>query len=266
MMFKPICCITSDVDWASEECIADFITLCNEYDVKPLVLMTHKSEAVERSLAAGLIETGIHPNFLDGSTHGDGFDDVLKHCLSLSPSISVSRSHQYFDCYSLSQSMIQHGIRHDLNLCLHLQENITPLKHCSGILRFPTFWEDDVHAVTENGNWDFADYQRVFSSPGLKVINVHPIHIALNSPDMGYYLKHKEEASKASAEELKKIRFTGAGVRTFFIEILKSISDQTGQLLSFGDLLTLYSPKSVQKMKPAETLLWHRKLMKNTRT
>src|SRR5690348_14834767 len=69
--------LTSDLDWASEDCIAVFLEIAERFAIKPTIFVTHESPAIRRAAAAGIVELGIHPNFLPGSDHGADAGSVI---------------------------------------------------------------------------------------------------------------------------------------------------------------------------------------------
>ncbi len=49
------------------------------------------------------------------------------------------------------------------------------------MVRYPVFWEDDVHWTRFDGFPSFGDFADRFFSPGLKIINTHPFALYLNT-------------------------------------------------------------------------------------
>src|SRR5262245_37809023 len=131
-MSDPLFCMTTDIDWASEYCICELRSILEGFGVRPTVFVTHRSVEIDRW---ELAELGIHPNFLPGSTHGLSVPDVIDHVLQIVPSAKTFRSHCFFDNTHVTRAIRERGILYDSNLCLHLQPNIVPLRHWSGIIR-----------------------------------------------------------------------------------------------------------------------------------
>jgi len=46
----------------------------------------------------------------------------------------------------MNRKMADRGFRYDSNLCAFLQTGLVPLRTATRIIRFPVFWEDDVHS------------------------------------------------------------------------------------------------------------------------
>jgi len=213
---------TSDMDWASEYAIENLVAIAAHHKIRPTCFVTHRSEILQSAAAEGLVELGIHPNFLAGSTQGSDVDSVIKYCLDLVPGATMVRCHSFVDGTHIASALVRHGLRVDSNLCLYMQENLVPLEHWSGLLRLPVFFEDDVHWV-RNGEWEFDKYAQKFFTTGLKILNFHPFFVALNVPDSSFYTKHKAHIPTLSRQEAGALRFKGKGTYTFLLELIEAV-------------------------------------------
>ena len=214
----PLFCLTSDVDWASDYAIRELLQLGADLGITPTVFATHSTTALNHGA-----EVGIHPNFLPGSSHGTDTRSVIDYMLAAFPQAKAFRSHHFVDSSDISAEMFRRGIRYDSNLCLHMQDDIVPLRTSAGPIRFPVFWEDDVHWSTHPGDWSVEHYIEQFTTPGLKIINVHPFFFAANIPTQEYYEKVRGNVKSLSAENARDVRFAGPGVRTFVEALLKEL-------------------------------------------
>lgn len=222
---KPIFCITSDVDWASEAAIEDFISITNSFNVKPTLFATHKSDVLKSASEKGLIDIGIHPNFLPNSSHGSEYDEVISHCVELYPESKAFRSHSFFENSIIMKNLHSLGFEYDSNLCLYLQQEINPLYHSSGITKLPVFFEDDVH-WNFTKDWSFNSFiKEKCLTPGLKIFNFHPFLTALNVPSEEYYSSKKNHVKTLSTEDMNQLRFKEQGCRTFFIKLLEFLTE-----------------------------------------
>jgi SAM-dependent methyltransferase len=236
----PLFCMTGDQDWASDAVVADFVDLFAGYGIRPTLFATNKSTLVDEQAAGGKIELGLHPNFLPGSTHGTDADGVITQVTEMYPGGRTFRSHGFVDGSYICRRFFEKGIRYDSNLCLDLQPNIMPLRHVSGITRFPTFWGDYAHLTNRADDWELERYLPAFFSPGLKVFNFHPIHVAANVPNGAYYETIRTRTGSLSAAELEEVRYRGPGVRTFLIallERLKARGERCHTLAELHDML-----------------------------
>jgi SAM-dependent methyltransferase len=214
--------------------------LFRQFGVRPTLFATHPNEAVQRCEREGEAQVGVHPNFLPNSTHGSSPDEVIEHITGLFPNAEVFRSHSFFDNSYISEAFRKIGYRYDSNLCLYLEEDIRPLRHSSGMLRFPVFWEDDVHWVRTNGDWSIDNFLDSFLSPGLKIINVHPIHIALNTPDAAFYKAVPKRAGDLQARDIEALRNSGPGTRSFLTSLLEVLTTQGHRFYTLAELFTMF--------------------------
>lgn len=233
--------LTADIDWASEFCIKDFINFAKENGIKPTLFATHKSATVDEAANAGAAEIGLHPNFLPGSTHGSDIRSVVDHVCDLYPQARVFRSHSFMDGTPITQAFLARGFKYDSNLATFLEEDLRPIRHATGIMRLPVFWEDDVHWCHGGTSWNLDDYYDRFLSPGLKIINVHPVHFALNTPNDEFYQSIRNNAGKLSAEEIERRRYRGKGVRTFVSELIGRLRQSKIEFHSLHDLFERFS-------------------------
>src|SRR5919201_5654175 len=144
---RPLFCFTTDIEWAPEWAIAETFTLADRHGVVLVPFVTHRSSMLERKLGPALAGAGIHPNFLPGSTHGADPDAVLATMAAIAPNARAFRSHCFYDDTRTLRKLEQRGFTHDSNACAFLQPELVPMRTVTSILRFPVFWEDDVHSA-----------------------------------------------------------------------------------------------------------------------
>ena len=176
LLQQPIFCFTADIDWASEAAIQSMLQLFESYDIPLTPFITHDSPALQSRYATPELkaQVGLHPNFLPNSSHGKDVSEVIDHVQRLWPEARGFRSYSFYDSSYVTAEMRRRGLSYDSNVCLWLQPDCVPLAHGSGLIRFPVFWEDDVH-FGRNYPFDFRLLRDHLDRPGLKVINVHPI-------------------------------------------------------------------------------------------
>jgi len=248
---QPIYCITSDVDWASDYCIGDFLQLTRGFGVTPTLFATHESRVLNAFANTNPDDVGVHPNFRPNSSHGSDYLSIIDHVFRLYPNAATFRSHGYFDSSDILEEMANRGVRYDSNLCLYLQPNIVPLRLAvPNITRLPVFWEDDSHWMHTGGDWNLRNYLDAFTSPGLKIIDVHPISVCLNIPSEEHYQKVRGHAKTVSAGNLEALRHKGAGARSFLTELIEFVKSR-GQ--RFYTLREIYKAFPVESFLAADT-------------
>ena len=253
MINQPIYCITYDTDWASPYCIKDFMDLVQSFRITPTVFSTNDDPIIKAFTKTNPDDVGIHPNFRENSTQGMDYASVIDHLLKIYPNAKTFRSHSYYDSTDILLEMSRRGIWYDSNLCLYLQPNIVPLQlGVPRMTRFPVFWEDDVHWMQTDGDWRLSNYLDAFTSPGLKIINVHPFIISANIPSEDYYASVKEHIPTLSLENLKTIRYDGPGARTFFIDLIQQVRSQNQRFYTLHELYKMFPVESFL-VSPDET-------------
>jgi hypothetical protein len=81
----PVFCFTSDIDWASEDVLKEYFDIVDDLQITPNLFVTHHSEVIESNFKLGKIERGIHPNFLNNSSHGNTFKEIIETCIKFAP-------------------------------------------------------------------------------------------------------------------------------------------------------------------------------------
>ena len=138
---------TFDIDWAPDWMIADIVEKFIEYRIKGTYFITHKSPVLEflRSYSR-LLELGIHPNSLPGSSHGNTVDEVMKNCLKIVPDVVSMRTHGLFQTSNFLIKAYSYGIIKDLSLFIPNLRKLEPFilyyQKCR-LKRILYNWEDD---------------------------------------------------------------------------------------------------------------------------
>jgi len=234
---EPVFCFTSDLDWAPEWAVSELLRFLDDVKVPVTPFLTHRSELVrERFDVEGMRErVGLHPNFLPNSTHGATPSEVIDSVQQLWSDAISFRSHSFFDNTHITDDFRRRGFKFDSNLCLFLQPNCVPLRHNSGMLRFPVFWEDDIH-FSRGHPFDTPIIDAFFSNPGLKILNVHPFHFALNTPNQTFYTAHKHLYNNHDTQAWREFVFSGKGTRTFVEDVVNRIRSSSYRAAYLYDL------------------------------
>lgn len=230
---------TSDIEWSPEWAIRDMCDMFEKNNMPLTPFMTHASETITHFYRGEKAnQVGLHPNFLAGSSHGATVTDVVNHVCALWPQARSFRSHTFFDHYQVTEQFSRQGFLFDSNLCLFEQPFCAPLRHQSGLIRYPVYWEDDIH-------WNRKLPFRMSASgldeglkvAGLKVFNIHPLNVALNIPTQEYYQQHKFLLGNAGSEDdIEQYRFSGDGTRTFLQEVMDYVQSNNETCMYLGDV------------------------------
>ncbi|MCC8952087.1 methyltransferase domain-containing protein [Bradyrhizobium sp. Pear77] len=214
---KPIFCFTSDIDWADEEAIAACFSLFDEFEIPLTPFITHKSPYVEKRFSGWMQRVGVHPNFLEGSTHGSDVSEVCRHMQSLNPAAKFYRSHHFYGTSSVADQFRTLGYEFDSNLSLFPQSDIRPLLHSSGLMRYPVFFGDGMW-FNQFPDRAVSELIPLLATPGLKIFNFHPIHVALNTPNAAHYKAYRESGKPWQDQVASE-----NGTRTNLIQLLRAV-------------------------------------------
>ncbi|MEA2193854.1 MAG: hypothetical protein QOG42_288 [Solirubrobacteraceae bacterium] len=215
--------LTFDIDWAADFMIDAIADELIEREVRATWLVTHASPAIDRLRERpDLFELGIHPNFLEGSSHGSTVAEVLDTCMALVPEATTMRSHALLQSSLILSHVIEFTqIRCDSSIMLPGAPNLAPVgfPHAEGpLVRVPYFWEDDIEMVRPTPRWRLGENG---DAPGLRVYDFHPALVFLNATDTGPYRTLKALGPLATVSEERAADFVhgGEGPRTLFLEI-----------------------------------------------
>ena len=225
---RPVHIITLDMDWAPDWMLEDCLRRLVDAEVAATWFVTHDTPVLEEIAKRNdLFEAGIHPNCLQGSSHGSTDEEVLSHICSLLPEARSMRTHGLYQSTSFLELAAAGGIERDVSLFLpwaaRLEPHVLPISG-NTMLRFPYFWEDDVAVETPGAPWDLDD--PAFHGPGLKIFDFHPVHVALNTGSMAVYteLKRERPLQEWNREFVAEHANAGAGPGTLFRELCSNLS------------------------------------------
>lgn len=237
---KPVFCFTSDIDWASEEVIQLSHETLSGNDLKLTYFNTHPSQYLAELHAKNHIKLLIHPNFLPDSSHGNSYQEVIDYCQQLVPDADGFRCHRYFEVNDIMDDFAKRGFQFVSNHCTRCEAHIKPLWHRSGLLSLPIFLEDGGYLLMDP-SLNFDQLTAQLNTPGLKIINFHPAHMAFNTPNFFFTRTIKDSMSRAawnqlSCSEIKKVAYNGHGIRSVIQRIIDFVFDKKHSLLSIHEV------------------------------
>lgn len=214
--------VTIDLDWACEPAIEETLEFFKTQKITPTVFITHRSPSVEACMNE--IEVGLHPYFAPDSSHGPTISDVVRHVMDLPNNLAAFRCHRFAVCNSSRQAMADAGMLISSNVCTDL-EIVRPFKDRSGLLEVPIFLEDGGYLWRKHPLEITQGLKDALLGQGTKVILIHPMHFALNTPHFNYMYDIKQSVSRAewksmTKSALNKLRWKGRGIRDLLTELL----------------------------------------------
>jgi polysaccharide deactylase WbmS-like protein len=231
-----VVCFTTDIEWAPDWAVRETFSITDRFGVPLTPFVTHESAFLRERLVTPeeRFDVGVHPNFLQPSTHGSTMDEIIDHMMTLWPEARSYRAHCFYDHTRMSRAFEKRGYTYESNLCLFLQPFLTPFRSGTSLIRFPVFWEDDFHTAHRLA-WSIDAIRDALEMPGLKIINVHPLLVALNIPSDEIY-----EQSRAmydwQGDGWQRYRRDGRGVATFLEELLTYVREQGLRVVRLREL------------------------------
>lgn len=232
--------ITMDVDWASDFAIENAVKFFRDRKIPLTLFFTHISHYIRKLVQDGGIAYGIHPNFIQPSSQGRDKFEVIDYCMECFPQAEVFRAHRWYADNDIYTELYQRGVRYESNLCT-LLDVVPPFIHRSGMLSFPVFFEDGAY-LYHRFDLQFSGAKLFFKQPGIKVINIHPMHLLVNTPYFQYMRDIKDTVSRSewnsfSAETVERVRNkTARGITDFITEFTEYILQKNAQVYSLADL------------------------------
>jgi hypothetical protein len=246
LLKRNIYIFTVDIDWASEDVIKYCIDYFENKNIPLTVFLTHKSKYLVERYNNFNFDFGLHPNFLKGSSHGNSFEEVIEKCICIKPNANFFRCHRYFDCNDITYEFSRRNFLFDSNLCTLLQD-VKPFIHRAGLIRFPVYFEDG--AYLEHGfNLNFNEVKdKYFSHNGIKVINIHPIQIMLNTCDYKLYRNltdtiERNDWVNLKYKDLYKYQNKGRGIETFVNDLVNHIIETNAEVMLLKDVYKILEP------------------------
>jgi len=217
--------VTLDIDWAPEWVIESVVERLVRAGVRATLFATHDSSFLRSLEGDPRVEIGLHPNFLPGSSHGSTPEEIFATLRNWYPRATVCRTHSLVQSEPLLARMAcEFGIEVDCSIHLPRAAHVAPHElHISerghSIIRLPHVFQDNMHAMTGR-TWDAAGAK--LDTPGWKVLNFHPVHVALNTARLATYeaLKRRGPLGSLTRADLPPADPRAPGTGTFFDAVL----------------------------------------------
>lgn len=151
------------------------------------------------------------------------------------PGADSFRAHRYYDVNDTMDKLTKKGIKDESNVCT-LMDIVPPFLHRSKTISFPIFWEDGAFLYYSK-DFSFSLMKKQLLSPGLKVINIHPMHLMLNTPYFSYTREIKDTLSR---EEWNSMDENVISKLSYKCEVIKTYIDKIMDTIHKNNIKTMF--------------------------
>jgi hypothetical protein len=233
--------LTFDVDFAPEYMVEHVAGLLERYSARATFFATHPSRAVTALAASGVHEVGIHPNLSPTSTQGHGLADILARLRSAYPAARGNRfhllAHAYRDLLVLSQEKLEYDVSALRFNCPYL----LPAWHPDlGMVLMTYMWED---GICENAGLPMRLGSVDLKSPGLKIVNFHPMNVWINGADARArqaFLRENPDLTGCPRAVAERYREDGEGAERVLAALLDEVAQAGGRFVTLGEVVESY--------------------------
>lgn len=230
--------LTLDVDWAPDFVIEYVASILMDAGVKATWFVTHDSSAIqELRNRPDLFELGIHPNFAQGSTHGQNPKAIVEHCMEIVPEATALKSHALLESTYLLEAVLKYSpVSVDMTTLLPgicLPRPALYEWKMRRMWRLSCCWEDNFQFCCRDPLFRVADMGWL-SDGGIAVFTFHPIHVALNAHCYEQYNKLKEigPLQKICQSDVEACRSEALGTEHVFRELVYLAASRGGGALA----------------------------------
>jgi hypothetical protein len=184
--------ITFDVDWAPDYMLRHLLELLDkEPEICCTFFATHNTELLHRVARQRRHEVGWHPNLSPGSSQGSGTEEVLASLARWYPDAVGCRFHVLGFSYRDLMMLAPVGLLYDVSRLSYNTSHLQPAFHRDlDLTLFPYCWED---GICENAGDEVSLASIKLASPGLKILNFHPMNVYINGPNAEARLRFMSE-------------------------------------------------------------------------
>ncbi len=223
--------LTFDTDWIDEKILESLVKILKDKKLKATFFVTGKYPILKNPL----FEINPHINF--NGTYSHYKEEFLK-IKKFAPKGQGLRNHSLYFHERLRPVLLDLKIKYTSNILLPLAKNIEPIYIGKNLLELPIFFLDYWYMETFGPKASFNLKTLKLNHPGLKVFDFHPIHLALNCPNVKFYEQNRHLYHHP--EKIQGASFSGEGMNTLFKRLLTHIIKNKVRTYSLGEIYALY--------------------------
>jgi hypothetical protein len=215
--------VTVDLDWACEPAVEELLAFLEAQQIPATVFATHRSEAVE--CRSQRLDVGLHPYFASDSSHGPTVPAVVEHVLAIPHNLPAFRCHRFAVSNEAMQAMADAGMQISSNVCADM-EHVPAFRNRHGLLEVPVFCEDGGYLHQRHPLEVTQKWRGALGQEGARVLLLHPMHWAINTPDFEYMARIKLTNSRGEWSSMSRTgidahRWRGHGVRDLIRDVFE---------------------------------------------
>lgn len=247
-------CITFDVDFAPEYMIEHVRRMLERFDARATFFCTHASQLLKSMQDDPRYEIALHPFLSPRSTQGKDLDEVIGKLQAWYPTAAGTRFHILGHSYRDLVALGRMGFEYDISTIRFNAPYLLPAWHRDLNMVLLTYsWED---GVCENAGFPMRLKSIALHSPGMKVLNFHPLNVYINGADSRQRLAflrenpHLTETPQAVADGY---RLRGDGAESVLCALLERLATDNVRFRHVRELAAAY--RSVPGVLDSERLV-----------
>ncbi|MCH7871302.1 MAG: hypothetical protein IID33_06340 [Planctomycetes bacterium] len=204
-------------------------------------------EAVARE---GQHEIGLHANLMPGSTQGMNLDSICDRLQQAYPQAVGNRFHLLAHSYRDLVALGRRSFMYDVSALRFNCPYVIPAWHPDlRMVLFTYTWED---GICENARLPMRLSSLDLDSPGMKIINIHPMNVYINGSDARArltFLQENPDLLDCPQSVAETYRQRGDGAESVLTALLERLARQRRATLKLKDVATAF--KGTQKQNKA---------------
>ena len=234
-------CLTFDVDFAPDYMLANVLDLLDRFGARATFLATHDSELLKQVAQEGKHEVGLHPNLMPGSTQGANLTEILDSLKRAFPEAVGNRFHLLAHSYRDLTALGRRSFRYDVSSLRFNCPYVMPAWHPDlGMVLFTYTWED---GICENAGLPMRVSSVDLDSPGMKIINFHPMNVYVNGEDASArltFLRENPDLLGCPQRVAMRYRRSAGGAESVLTAVLERLARQRRATVRLADVAAAF--------------------------
>lgn len=234
-------CVTIDQDWAPDYMTARVLEFLDDHRGPATIFATTDTPLLEKVAGEGHHEIGLHPNLMPGSTQGSDLASIVGGLRASFPDSRGTRFHLLGHSYRDLAWLSGEKFRYDVSSLRFNCPYLLPAWHPDlAMTMFSYTWED---AYEVDGRLPVTMQSVDLASPGIKILNFHPLTVYLNcarGEDRRRINQVCSDLSSCPEALARDCRSEGEGTETLLVTLLKMLSESGVRLVTMQEVEEAY--------------------------